>query len=90
MNTLLTLEVPERLAERLRAAAQASGEDFNHFAVARLENVLAVAEEEAEAVEGIREGLEQMRAGKGRSLDEFHKEMTAELANGRTVKPSGQ
>ena len=70
----------ETLAEKLRAAAAARGEDPNHFAVAAIADALAAdaydpdalsPEEITQSREGIRRGLEDGAAGRVTPFEEW-------------------
>jgi predicted transcriptional regulator len=87
---ILTLDIPDTLAERLRAEAEAYGQDINNFAVAKLEQTLLnEGEEDAEEVDddliaALREGLADVDAGRTVSLEEMRQSALSALAAHRS------
>ena len=80
-----TIELPRALAERLRAAAAAEGEDFNSYAVARLEQSLDAEgqtdeETSEDRIASLKEGLAQVNAGQLRTFEQLDESVEAALA----------
>jgi hypothetical protein len=85
----ITLDIPDALAEQLRAEAEARGEDLNRYAVAKLEKPADTGdiddtdtEEEADddLIEALRDGLAQADAGQLRTLEQVEETVRAALA----------
>jgi hypothetical protein len=83
------------VAERLRAEAEAYGQDINNYAGAKLEQTL-LTEGEEEAVEAdddliaaLREGLEQVNAGQLRTFEQVDEAVEAALA-ARAARPKAE
>ncbi|MES2460834.1 MAG: hypothetical protein V4671_09630 [Armatimonadota bacterium] len=77
---ILTLDIPEHLAEQLRAAAAAEGEDVNNYAVAKLQQGLAAGSEaeDPEVVAALQDVIEDYNKGeRGRPVEEFMAELDA-------------
>ncbi len=79
-----TIEIPDALADRLRAEAEAHGQDLNHYAVAKLEAPVSAGDKEDEDPEDpevIAIGQKAMDAwnkgDRGRSAEEVFAEMDA-------------
>jgi len=93
----ITIELPQELAERLRAVAEAQGEDLNYYAVAALTKIAdraeaqaiddeAMTREERDAMhEGIRRGLDDFENGRHRPADEVFAEVRAKHGFGRAT-----
>jgi predicted transcriptional regulator len=80
---ILTLDIPDSLAERLRTEAEARGEDLNSYAIALLElPVLEVEDDEPDEdlIEALREGIADAKAGRTVSLEEMDAHISAMLA----------
>ena len=80
---ILTLDIPDTLADRLRAEAEARGEDLNNYAVAKLERPDAPDEEEEadeDLIEALRHGIADAKAGRTVSLEEAESRILAGLA----------
>jgi hypothetical protein len=76
----LTLHIPDSLAEQIRAAAAAEGEDVNNYTVARLNDLFLTGEpeEDPEIIQIISESLDAYDKGeRGRPVEEFWAEMDA-------------
>lgn len=74
------IQLPEALAERLQAAAAAEGQDFNNYAVARLEKSLDTDTEEDDPVviARIQKAMDDYDKGeRGRPVEEVWAEMDA-------------
>ena len=69
----MVIEIPETLANRLRTRAEITGESINTFTTAWLADTLAA--DEAEAIDGIRDGLEDVAAGREEPLSDSLAEM---------------
>jgi hypothetical protein len=82
---ILTLDIPDALAEQLKTRALVEGANINEFTTAWLQETLAA--DEAEIVEGIREGLEGLASGSGKSLEESYAGML-ELLDKRAASES--
>jgi predicted transcriptional regulator len=68
----LTIELPPEAERRLREKADRQGEPVETVAAATLAEALEwEAQETAEAVEGIRRGLDDFEAGRCRSFQPF-------------------
>jgi hypothetical protein len=82
----ITLDIPDALAEQLRAEAEARGEDLNRYAVAKLEKPADTddtdTEEEADddLIEALREGIAQADGGQLRTLEQVEETVRAALA----------
>lgn len=80
----LTIEIPEALADQLRAEAAARGEDLNNYAVAKLAQHPVETEDGEEPDEGLiaalREGIADADAGRTLSLEEVDARIRAGLA----------
>ncbi len=81
---ILTLDIPDALAERIKSRALTEGTDVNEFATAWLQDTLAA--DEAEALEGIRDGLDGLAHGTGRSLEDSYADMLDLLDNRAAAK----
>ncbi|MGH9839521.1 MAG: hypothetical protein ACREEM_12140 [Blastocatellia bacterium] len=80
--TGLRLETLKTLAEKAQEVG-ATAEEYARSLIERglsLENMRSGDEERQEAIEGIREGLESMRQGKGTPAREFFAELRKEFA----------
>jgi hypothetical protein len=76
----LTLHIPEHLAERLRAAAAAEGEDVNNYAVAKLEQGLVASSEtdDPETIVALQDVIDDYNKGeRGRPIEQFMAELDA-------------
>ncbi len=86
--TVITL--PEDLAQRLQAAADAEGEDINHFAVAKLEQVLAADTaddpEQDGLIDALRQGIADRDAGRTVSMDEMDARIHALFEDRKATK----
>ena len=72
-----TIELPADLADMLRAAAAAEGQDFNNYAVARLKD-LFVDTADPETVAALQEVIDDYNKGeRGRPISEFMAELDA-------------
>ncbi len=91
------LEIPEALAEQIRSAADAEGQDFNNYAVARLQEVFGTeAEAEAEAddpevIAGIQRAMDAWDSGdRGQPVEEVFAEMDAKYGPVPTIAVKGK
>jgi len=81
-----TIELPRALADRIRAAAAAEGQDLNNYAVATLEQVFGGdgSNEEEEPSEdliaSLKEGLAQVNAGELRTFTDADAAVEAAFA----------
>lgn len=84
MSTVI--ELPDALAERLRAAAAAEGVDLNNYAVAKLEGLLEPEDEEADddLIAALRQGIADRDAGRLLTLDQVKANAEAALAARRS------
>jgi predicted transcriptional regulator len=90
---ILTIEIPEALANQLRAEAEAQGEDLNNYAVAKLAQPLLSEEEDdeepdEELIAALREGLADADAGRTLSLEELDTRIRAGLTARNMQKPT--
>ncbi len=89
----ITLDIPEALAEQLRAEAEARGEDLNHYAVAKLKMPVSTdsTDEEAEddLIDSLRAGLAVADAGRTLSLKEADTRIRTKLAERNAVATPG-
>ena len=61
---MYTIQIPLDLAEQLRSAAEAEGEDVNNYTVARLQDFFETDEaEDEDRINALREGLAQAATG---------------------------
>ncbi|MES2463206.1 MAG: hypothetical protein V4671_21705 [Armatimonadota bacterium] len=85
MSTVI--ELPDALAERLRAAADAEGLDLNNYAVAKLERSLEEVhvqdtddEADDDLIAALRQGIADRNAGNLRTLEQVDATVYAALA----------
>lgn len=74
------LEIPDALAEQIRTAANAEGQDFNNYAVARLQEVFSTEAEkdDPEVIASIKRAMDAWDSGdRGRPVEEVFAEMDA-------------
>ena len=74
----IVIELPDALAERLRAAAEAEGTDLNNYAVAKLELSLApeYEEEDEELIAALNGVIDDYNSGdRGTPVEEFMAEL---------------
>ena len=74
------LEIPDALADQIRTAADAEGQDFNNYAVARLQEVFDTEAEEGDPVviARIQKAMDDYDKGeRGRPVEEVWAEMDA-------------
>jgi predicted transcriptional regulator len=90
---ILTLDIPDALADQLRAAADARGEDLNNYAVAKLEQVVAEAAKETEEtdsetdlMDALRQGIADEDAGRVLTLEQVDARVRATLARHNAEK----
>lgn len=79
---ILTLEVPDSLAQQLRDAAAAQGRDLNNYAVAALQMGLSSESEESDdhLIAALREGIADAKTGRTVTLEEAESRILAGLA----------
>ena len=78
-----TIELPEDLAEQIRNAADAEGQDFNNYAVARLKDIFSGSngEQDDDLLECLRQGIADDDAGRTISLEDLDAHVYGLLAN---------
>lgn len=79
-----TIEIPDALADQLRAEAEARGEDLNHYAVAKLgkpadEDTDDIADtDDPEVIAALQDVIDDYNRGeRGRPVEEFMAELDA-------------
>ncbi len=80
-----TIEIPDALAEQLRAEAAARGEELNNYAVAKLEMPVSIEEEaDDDLIAALRVGIADADTGRTVSLEEMRDNALAALAARRS------
>ena len=83
---ILTIELPDDLAERVRALAEEAGQDINEFAVAAIREI-AEEEPDPELIAALRESIADLEAGNLRTLEEVDATVEAAI---RAAAVTGQ
>ena len=85
----MTIELPDTLVKRLRAAAAAEGKDLdlNNYAIARLERSLDTDTDD-DLLECLRQGIADDDAGRTLSIEELDARVRATLARHNAEKAS--
>ena len=81
----MIIEIPEDLAEHIRAAAEAEGADVSNYALAKLEQIFAPDEEDADEsdedlIAALRQGIADRDAGNLRTFEQVDGAVETALA----------